>query len=130
MAIFVQKSAVSLAVIAALLAASVNQSFSAVSSVNPHASFTTDEVQGVGFNAFGFAESNDSIPPNNGPCPLPPPTPVYPSSTVAFSTGAAITFGFIGFVAALCMYDVWLKYMGYKNWDGTAKVAQVHHHQH
>jgi len=59
--------------------------------------------------------------------PPPAPPPVY-TSTAALSTGAAITVGFLGFVAALCIYDVWLKYMGYKNWDGSPKVVQVHHH--
>lgn len=60
------------------------------------------------------------------------PAPVLPPgvTTAAFSTGAAVTVGFIGFVGALCLYDVWLKINGYKNWDGTPKVVQIHHHRH
>jgi hypothetical protein len=51
-----------------------------------------------------------------------------PPVVAGLSTGAAITVGFIGFVAALCLYDVWLKINGLKNWDGSPKVVQVHHH--
>lgn len=49
----------------------------------------------------------------------------WPPSVVAtgtaLSTGAALTVGFIGVVAAICVYDIWLKFNGYKNWDGTPK---------
>lgn len=34
-------------------------------------------------------------------------------------TGAYITGGFIGVVAALCIYDLYLKINHLKNWDGT-----------
>jgi hypothetical protein len=60
------------------------------------------------------------------------PAPVAPAPVTGavLSTGAAVTIGFIGVVAAICLYDVWLKFNGYKNWDGTPKVVQVHHHSH
>jgi hypothetical protein len=45
--------------------------------------------------------------------------------TVAATGGAAagvwIAGGFIGVVAVLCLYDIWLKMDGQKNWDGTPK---------
>jgi hypothetical protein len=57
-------------------------------------------------------------------------TPVYlgTSSSAALSAGAAATTGFLGFVAILCIYDIWLKFNGVKNWDGSPKVVVVHHH--
>jgi len=56
------------------------------------------------------------------------PTPV--ATGAALSMGTALTIGFIGVVAAICVYDIWLKFNGYKNWDGTPKVVVVHHHRH
>jgi len=58
--------------------------------------------------------------------PAPPPT----SMTLAAGGGFAV--GIIGTAALLCLYDVWLKINGYKNWDGSPKVVQVqaqHHHR-
>ncbi len=66
---------------------------------------------------------------NQSKAGLPPPPPPITSAAV-LSTGAAATVGFLGFVAALCLYDVWLKFNGYKNWDGSPKVVQVSHHHH
>jgi len=63
-----------------------------------------------------------------GPIPVTPPPPLVTGA--ALSTGAAVTIGFIGVVAALCVYDIWLKINGFKNWDGTPKVVQVHLHHH
>jgi hypothetical protein len=37
-----------------------------------------------------------------------------------------VAFGFIGVVATLCAYDIYLKIEGVKNWDGTPKVAKSH----
>jgi len=50
------------------------------------------------------------------PSPLPMPYPI--------SAGVFITGGFIGAAAALCVYDIWLKLNGFKNWDGSPKTAQ------
>jgi hypothetical protein len=70
--------------------------------------------------------------------PLPPgfiiKCPGAPSATVSrpFGLGGAASIGafaagaIIGTAAVLCAYDIWLKIEGYKNWDGTPKVAQVH----
>ncbi len=50
-----------------------------------------------------------------------------PPIVAGLSTGAALTVGFIGFVAALCLYDIWLKMNGLKNWDGSPIVTHHHH---
>jgi hypothetical protein len=47
------------------------------------------------------------------------PVPVAPAS--AIGAGGYIAGGFIGVVAVLCLYDIWLKMQGLKNWDGTPK---------
>jgi H+/gluconate symporter-like permease len=61
---------------------------------------------------------------------VPQPAPITYATGAALSTGAAVTIGFIGVVAVICLYDIWLKINGYKNWDGTPKTVQVHHHSH
>ena len=55
--------------------------------------------------------------------PAPP-----PSATLGVGGGLAV--GVIATAALLCIYDIWLKVNGYKNWDGSAKIAQVHTHHH
>ena len=55
---------------------------------------------------------------------LPPP----PAATIGVVGGVAI--GIIATAALLCIYDVWLKANGYKNWDGSPKVVQVIHQHH
>jgi hypothetical protein len=58
----------------------------------------------------------------------PPPPP--PSST-ALGVGGGFAVGIIATAGLLCLYDVWLKITGVKNWDGSPKVVQVsHHHGH
>jgi hypothetical protein len=47
--------------------------------------------------------------------------PVAPVAAGATTAGVWIAGGFIGVVAALCLYDIWLKMDGQKNWDGTPK---------
>lgn len=47
---------------------------------------------------------------------IPPPVAAGGAATA----GAWVAGGFIGVVAALCIYDIWLKVDGQKNWDGTA----------
>ena len=37
----------------------------------------------------------------------------------ASTAGVWVAGGFIGVVAVLCLYDIWLKVDGQKNWDGT-----------
>jgi hypothetical protein len=59
---------------------------------------------------------------------LPPPVPVPVAA--ASTAGAWVAGGFIGVVAALCLYDIWLKMNGLKNWDGTPKVMQHTRHGH
>ena len=49
------------------------------------------------------------------------PTPVLASSSIG--AGVFIVGGFIGVVAALCVYDIILKINGAKNWDGTPKAS-------
>ena len=56
------------------------------------------------------------------------PTPA-PTST-ALGVGGGLAVGIIATAALLCIYDIWLKFNGYKNWDGTPKVVQVHVHHH
>jgi hypothetical protein len=61
------------------------------------------------------------------------PVPSSPGAPVSrpFSLGASASIGafaagaIIGTAAVLCAYDIWLKIEGYKNWDGTPKLAQV-----
>jgi hypothetical protein len=48
--------------------------------------------------------------------------PVAPVAAGATTAGVWIAGGFIGVVAALCLYDIWLKMDGQKNWDGTPKT--------
>ena len=49
----------------------------------------------------------------------------------AVGTGAAgaLAFGFLGVVAALCAYDIYLKIEGVKNWDGTPKAGPPQGHR-
>jgi hypothetical protein len=75
------KSAVTLAVIAALSAASVSQ---------PKAAIVT--------------------------------TPPPPATSMTLAAGGGLAVGIIATAALLCIYDVWLKINGYKNWDGSPKV--------
>jgi hypothetical protein len=76
------KSAVTLAVIAALSAASVSQPKAAAAIVTP--------------------------PP--------------PATSMTLAAGGGFAVGIIATAALLCIYDVWLKINGYKNWDGSPKV--------
>ena len=51
---------------------------------------------------------------------------------MTLAAGGGFAVGIIGTAALLCLYDVWLKINGYKNWDGSPKVVQVqaqHHHR-
>ncbi len=57
------------------------------------------------------------------PAPLPP-----PSAALGVAGGLAV--GIIATAALLCIYDVWLKFNGYKNWDGSPKIVKVTHHHH
>jgi uncharacterized membrane protein len=52
---------------------------------------------------------------------LPAETLVVGGSSVA---GAWAAGGVLGVAAALCVYDLVLKFQGVKNWDGTAKKAK------
>ena len=60
---------------------------------------------------------------------LPPVVPV-PIVTTSSSVGAVAwaAGGIIGVAAVLCIYDIWLKANGFKNWDGSPIV--VHHQRH
>jgi hypothetical protein len=49
--------------------------------------------------------------------------PVVPASS-AVGAGVYIAGGFIGVIAALCVYDIILKINGVKNWDGTPKIPK------
>jgi hypothetical protein len=47
----------------------------------------------------------------------------------AVSVTGSVAFGFLGVVAGLCAYDIYLKVKGVKNWDGTANVVEPHKHR-
>ena len=53
-----------------------------------------------------------------------PITPVVVYSSAGAGAGLAVTGGFIGLVAVLCVYDIGLKIQGVKNWDGTPKLQR------
>jgi hypothetical protein len=42
--------------------------------------------------------------------------------------GALAAEGIIGTAALLCLYDLYLKIEGQKNWDGTPKTVHHSHH--
>ncbi|MBI1204232.1 MAG: hypothetical protein GC182_17160 [Rhodopseudomonas sp.] len=52
-----------------------------------------------------------------------PPPPSVTVTTSGAATGAWITGGFIGAVAVICVYDIYLKLTGVKNWDGSMKAV-------
>jgi hypothetical protein len=59
----------------------------------------------------------------------------FAHSVIGVGAGGAglasfVAFGFIGVLAALCAYDIYLKIEGVKNWDGTPKVAKPHRYHH
>src|SRR5215471_12224667 len=49
--------------------------------------------------------------------PVPP-----PATSMTLAAGGGLAVGIIATAALLCIYDVWLKINGYKNWDGSPKV--------
>jgi len=53
-----------------------------------------------------------------------PADPVVVAGSTSVGAGVWVAGGFIGVVAALCAYDLVLKFQGVKNWDGTAKVSK------
>ena len=53
-----------------------------------------------------------------------------PASTTTLGVGGGLAVGIIATAALLCIYDIWLKFNGYENWDGTPKVVQLHVHHH
>jgi hypothetical protein len=57
--------------------------------------------------------------------------PIQPAAAAGASAaaGAWVAGGFIGVVAALCIYDIMLKINGVKNWDGTEKVMPHPYHR-
>jgi hypothetical protein len=61
----------------------------------------------------------------------PPPPPPPPSSSAVLGVGGGLAVGIIATAGLLCIYDIWLKINGLKNWDGSPKVvqAQIHHHR-
>lgn len=54
-----------------------------------------------------------------------PPPPLVPAGVAgtSVSVGAWVAGGIIGVAAALCLYDIWLKASGFKNWDGSPAGA-------
>lgn len=58
------------------------------------------------------------------------PIPITPAAAGGgAAAGAWVAGGFIGVVAALCLYDIWLKIDGQKNWDGTPKTPKQMRHR-
>ena len=53
-----------------------------------------------------------------------------PGSGLALGVGGGLAGGIIASAAILCVYDIWLKINGFKNWDGTPKIVHFHHHVH
>jgi hypothetical protein len=53
------------------------------------------------------------------------PPPSTAPGVIGWSAG-----GIIVTAGVLCLYDLWLKINGAKNWDGTAKKVVVHHKAH
>jgi hypothetical protein len=58
----------------------------------------------------------------------PPPPP--PATSMTLAAGGGLAVGIIATAALLCIYDVWLKINGYKNWDGSPKVQTPPPRQH
>ncbi|MCK9916351.1 hypothetical protein MXD81_45080 [Microbacteriaceae bacterium K1510] len=50
-----------------------------------------------------------------------PPAPVAVAETTSVGAGVYVAGGIIGVAAVLCVYDLYLKINGLKNWDGTPK---------
>jgi len=65
-----------------------------------------------------------SVPASALVVPGQPPPP--PAPTLGLVGG--LTIGVLASAGLLCIYDVWLKINGFKNWDGSPKIAQAHHH--
>jgi hypothetical protein len=63
-----------------------------------------------------------------------PPAPVVVAATAG--TGAAVVGGILGFAAVAIAYDLYLKSIGVKSWDGVTPPrgavpqAKPHHHHH
>jgi hypothetical protein len=60
---------------------------------------------------------------------------MMPKMLVGGTTGGAglvsfVAVGFLGVVATMCAYDLYLKIEGVKNWDGTPKVIHPQRQQH
>ena len=56
--------------------------------------------------------------------------PTTPPSSSGLGVGGGLAIGIIATAGVLCIYDIWLKINGYKNWDGTPKAVQGHNHHH
>ncbi len=56
-----------------------------------------------------------------------PADPVVVGGT-SVGAGVWVAGGIIGVAAALCAYDLVLKFQGVKNWDGTAKTLKARRH--
>ena len=52
------------------------------------------------------------------------PPPVTTSSS-ALGVGGGLAIGIIATAGLICIYDIWLKMNGLKNWDGSPKVPKV-----
>jgi hypothetical protein len=55
-----------------------------------------------------------------------PPPP--PATSATLGVGGGLAVGIIATVAIICIYDIWLKFAGLKNWDGTPKVQKPAQH--
>ena len=62
--------------------------------------------------------------------PVMPVAPAASGSGLALGVGGGLAGGIIASAAILCVYDIWLKINGFKNWDGTPKVVHFDHHVH
>jgi hypothetical protein len=65
--------------------------------------------------------------PSDSALAIPAIVPCPPPAS-GLGIGGAISVGIIGAAALLCLYDIWLKISGLKNWDGTPKTPPIHHH--
>ncbi len=82
---------------------------------------------------FGFAvaiaATLAALPGQSRAADLPIKPKLLPKMLLGGTTGGAgfvsfVAVGFIGVVASLCAYDLYLKIEGVKNWDGTPKVIR------
>ncbi|MEA2983195.1 MAG: hypothetical protein QOF09_5018 [Alphaproteobacteria bacterium] len=54
-----------------------------------------------------------------------PSPPLVPGSSAALGVGGGLAVGIIATAGLLCIYDIWQKMNGLKNWDGSPKTVKA-----